>query len=91
MEAAQSFLERGIPSPAIHMTTFWNPWETDGASSGQVSFTSIPKIYLEQMLKSFNRIIMILGDDMGMLIEFRAIDPKVVEEEYSGESCTSKL
>jgi hypothetical protein len=43
------------------------------------------------MLKSFNRIIVILGDDMGMLIEFRAIDPKVVEEAYSGESCASKL
>jgi len=34
---------------------------------------------------------MILGDDMDMLIDFRAIDPKVVEEAYSGKSCPSKL
>ena len=63
----------------------------DRASSGQVSFTCIPKIDLEQMLQSFNWVIVILCDSVYLLIEFGAIDPKVVKEAYSGESGPSKL
>ena len=60
-----------------------NPRETTRASSGTISFTTIFKTDLQQLLQCINRIPVMVHNLIDMGIKLGAMNPKVTQEAYS--------
>ena len=68
-----------------------NPRETTRASSGTISFTTILKTDLQQLLQCIDRFPVTVHNLIDMGIELGAMNPKVTQEAYSRKFHPSQL